>query len=428
MIYFLQDDVPDSSNLLHFRKALTKMTSKGGSFGGDYSGVPRLRTGSRPPHRAYIATDITKHMALEDCTYGGIFALASTLFTANRYQSKPEPLTLLGLGRALVDTCHRAASGTSTGLPPETFYFDVPGVVGKNENDGGGSSNSGGGNSIIGTGGYALTPYLAQTYYLLHRVTGDEAYRRMAWELVVAIEKFCKVVGTEGGDERGVGYSSVKSVNIEEQSGEPPEHLDVMPPAFLGATLKYLYLIFADDDAAGDEKKNFRFPVDQWVFAMIALVLVLGMNLLSVTVFGELEFWFALVKVVIIIGFIALGVLAILGILPTSDVSGVHGLTDHGFFGGGVGGIFAAMAPNVMRSSVDPAYSLTIHQAASADTTLLIMTVAAAVFVPGVLAYTIWSYKVFASRISVESINPDQGGLHPTLVRDSAQPEAAIGY
>lgn len=271
VIYFLQDDVPDSSNLLHFRKALTKMTSKGGSFGGDYSGVPRLRTGSRPPHRAYIATDITKHMALEDCTYGGIFALASTLFTANRYQSKPEPLTLLGLGRALVDTCHRAASGTSTGLPPETFYFDVPGVVVvKNENEGGGNGGAGG-NSIIGTGGYALTPYLAQTYYLLHRVTGDEAYRRMAWELVVAIEKFCKVVGTEdGGDEKGVGYSSVKSVNIDEQSGgEPPEHLDVMPPAFLGATLKYLYLIFADDDDdAGDEKKNFRFPVDQWVFTL----------------------------------------------------------------------------------------------------------------------------------------------------------------
>ena len=90
--------------------------------------------------------------------------------------------------------------------------------------------------------------------------------------------------------------------------------------------------------------------------------------------------------------------------------------------------IFAAMAPNVMRSSVDPAYSLTIQQAASANTTLLIMTVAAAVFVPGVLAYTVWSYKVFASRISVEGINPDQGGLHPTLVRDSAQPEAHFGY
>ena len=35
---------------------------------------------------------------------------------------------------------------------------------------------------------------------------------------------------------------------------------------------------------------------------------------------------------------------------------------------------------------------------------------------------------MFASRISIEGINPDQGGLHPTLVRDSAQPEAHFGY
>ena len=90
--------------------------------------------------------------------------------------------------------------------------------------------------------------------------------------------------------------------------------------------------------------------------------------------------------------------------------------------------IFAAMAPDVMRSSVDKAYSLTIAQAASADTTLLIMTVAAVVFVPVVLVYTVWGYKVFSERISAEAIDPHEGGLHPTRVRDSAQPEAAIGY
>ena len=86
------------------------------------------------------------------------------------------------------------------------------------------------------------------------------------------------------------------------------------------------------------------------------------------------------------------------------------------------------MAPDVMRSSVDAAYSLTIAQAASADTTLLIMTVAAVVFVPVVLFYTIWGYKVFSRRIRAEAIDPHEGGLHPTRVRDSAQPEAAIGY
>ena len=90
--------------------------------------------------------------------------------------------------------------------------------------------------------------------------------------------------------------------------------------------------------------------------------------------------------------------------------------------------IFLAITPDIMRSAINPAYSLTISQGASADVTLLIMSIAAVVFVPVVLVYTIWSYKVFASRISVESIDPDQGGLHPTLVRDSAQPEAHFGY
>ena len=41
--------------------------------------------------------------------------------------------------------------------------------------------------------------------------------------------------------------------------------------------------------------------VPQWVFALAALVLVLGLNLVSVKVFGEMEFWFALIKVVALV-------------------------------------------------------------------------------------------------------------------------------
>lgn len=73
--------------------------------------------------------------------------------------------------------------------------------------------------------------------------------------------------------------------------------------------------------------------------------------------------------------------------------------------------IFTAMAPNVMKSSIDPAYSLTIEQAAAHETTLLIMTVAAVVFVPIVLGYTIWSYKVFARRIDTADLPDRPAGL-----------------
>ena len=45
-----------------------------------------------------------------------------------------------------------------------------------------------------------------------------------------------------------------------------------------------------------------------------------------------------------------------------------------------------------------------------------------------VCQYPKWASGWVESRISVESINPDEGGLHPTLVRDSTQPEAHFGY
>ena len=48
--------------------------------------------------------------------------------------------------------------------------------------------------------------------------------------------------------------------------------------------------------------------VPQWVLALIALGVVLTANLISVRLFGEMEFWFAIVKVVAIVLFLAVGV------------------------------------------------------------------------------------------------------------------------
>jgi hypothetical protein len=63
-----------------------------------------------------------------------------------------------------------------------------------------------------------------------------------------------------------------------------------------------------------------------------------------------------------------------------------------------VGAIFATLFPRVMVSS-GPGPSLTIWNAASANETLLVMTVVAAIFVPLVLAYQGWSYWVFRQRL-----------------------------
>ena len=63
-------------------------------------------------------------------------------------------------------------------------------------------------------------------------------------------------------------------------------------------------------------------------------------------------------------------------------------------------GFFIALFPRLMVSSLNPEWSLTIYNAASTPGTLLIMTIAAVILVPIVLAYQYWTYKTFKERIA----------------------------
>lgn len=47
--------------------------------------------------------------------------------------------------------------------------------------------------------------------------------------------------------------------------------------------------------------------VPQWLLALIALVVVLALNMVSVKLFGEMEFWFALIKVTALVCFLVVG-------------------------------------------------------------------------------------------------------------------------
>lgn len=64
--------------------------------------------------------------------------------------------------------------------------------------------------------------------------------------------------------------------------------------------------------------------------------------------------------------------------------------------------LWLALFPNVMPSTTDPAYSLTIENASSTDYTLTIMSWAALAFLPLALAYQGWTYWVFRTRISAD--------------------------
>ncbi|MGW4771758.1 amino acid permease [Nocardia sp. NPDC004278] len=76
---------------------------------------------------------------------------------------------------------------------------------------------------------------------------------------------------------------------------------------------------------------SFFVPVPQWVLALIALMVVVGLNVVSVRLFGELEFWFALVKVGTIVVFMALAVgFIVTGTSVGDNVAGISTITDHG--------------------------------------------------------------------------------------------------
>ncbi|MFF5435864.1 amino acid permease [Streptomyces achromogenes] len=71
--------------------------------------------------------------------------------------------------------------------------------------------------------------------------------------------------------------------------------------------------------------------IPQWVLALIALAVVLTVNLISVKIFGEMEFWFAIIKVATLVGFMLIGIF----LLATQhDVGGskpgLSVITDHG--------------------------------------------------------------------------------------------------
>lgn len=66
--------------------------------------------------------------------------------------------------------------------------------------------------------------------------------------------------------------------------------------------------------------------------------------------------------------------------------------------------IFMALFPNLMVSSTDPAFSMSIAGGASSQKTLELMTWVAAFSLPLVLAYQAWTYWVFRKRVSRSDI------------------------
>ena len=74
--------------------------------------------------------------------------------------------------------------------------------------------------------------------------------------------------------------------------------------------------------------------------------------------------------------------------------------------------LFGWLYPDLVPSTLNPAWSLDVHNASSSPYTLTIMSWAALIFMPLVMGYQGWTYWVFRQRISADRI-PSSVGLSP---------------
>ncbi|MEN8641366.1 D-serine/D-alanine/glycine transporter [Pseudomonas sichuanensis] len=90
---------------------------------------------------------------------------------------------------------------------------------------------------------------------------------------------------------------------------------------------------------------QFWFPdMPQWIPALSCVALLLSLNLVTVKLFGEMEFWFALIKIVAILGLVVTGLyMVITGFQsPGGDTASLANLwNDGGMFPHGLMGFFA---------------------------------------------------------------------------------------
>ncbi|MCE4264660.1 amino acid permease [Rhodococcus globerulus] len=84
--------------------------------------------------------------------------------------------------------------------------------------------------------------------------------------------------------------------------------------------------------------------IPQWMIALVFVVFFAIVNLAKVSNFGEFEFWFAAIKVTVIIGFLIIGVLLVFGLLPDTDPVGTSNLFGQGgFMPNGFSGVAAGL-------------------------------------------------------------------------------------
>ncbi|ESN95949.1 hypothetical protein HELRODRAFT_178867 [Helobdella robusta] len=178
----------------------------------------------------HSANDVMDHLT---CFYPGNLALA--------YMSGL-PAEMLKTAKDVVETCYIMYKQTPTKLSPESVSFQnrAGEPFGPNVHEPDFFVDFGSAYNIH-------RPEAVESLYYLYKATKDPKYKQWAWDIFEAFENVTKL------DE---GYAGVQ--NVMQADRKSITYLDKMETFYLAETLKYLYLLFSDDESL--------LPVDRWVF------------------------------------------------------------------------------------------------------------------------------------------------------------------
>ncbi|QIZ48440.1 amino acid permease [Dickeya zeae] len=106
----------------------------------------------------------------------------------------------------------------------------------------------------------------------------------------------------------------------------------------------YVLVAMAELSAVGIYVQYWWPDIPTWVSAAVFFVVINAINLANVKMYGELEFWFAIIKVVAIVGMILFGGWLLLSGNGGPDASITNLWAQGGFFPNGISGLVMAMA------------------------------------------------------------------------------------
>ncbi|KAF9891013.1 hypothetical protein FE257_005270 [Aspergillus nanangensis] len=175
------------------------------------------------------------------CFVGGMYALGGRLFNN---------ATHVSLGQKLTDGCVWLYENSPNGIMPELFSMAACPHTDDCEWDGGLGGEF---FTHLADKRYILRPEAIESVFYLYRITGDQRFQEVAWDMFQAIEKHTRTP---------FANAALRDV----MQPNPPQE-DSMESFWMAETLKYFYLVFSepemislDDFVFNTEAHPFRLP------------------------------------------------------------------------------------------------------------------------------------------------------------------------